>query len=195
MTATDETPTPEQIAACERAMDGLEAQADIWADEVDLVLIVKNLGKVARGLNDRMPKDVREGFINRLEAQIDAITRQAYLEGFMRGGDSRKDYEDAKRAALTAALSDQVVVPNSAAQFVMWALLNGSWQGNDIDGGAAQDKAIELGLIVETTYDPAIHGDGGHCEPGDAWYAPSEKLIAMLAAPPPSSTAGGDPDA
>lgn len=91
-------------------------------------------------------------------------------------------------AALTAVLSDQVVVPNPAAEFVMWALLTGSWQGDDIDGGAAQDKAVELGLIVETTYDPAIHGESVYCSPGDSWYVPSEKLLAML--PAPASTAG-----
>lgn len=89
---TDE-PTPEQTAACERAMDGLEAQADIWADEIDLVLIIKNIGDASRKLTDRMPKDTREGFIGRQEANIDALVRQAYLEGFMRGGDSRKEYD------------------------------------------------------------------------------------------------------
>lgn len=98
----------------------------------------------------------------------------------------RERYETLK-AALTAALSDQ---PNPAAQFVMWAMLSGSWQGDDIDGGAAQDKAVELGLIVETKFDPIIHGESGHCEPGDTWYVPSEKLLAMLPAPPPSSPAG-----
>src|ERR1700738_2048326 len=55
----EHTPTPEQLAACERAMDGLEAQADIWADEIDLVAIVKNIGQISRGLTDRMPKDIR----------------------------------------------------------------------------------------------------------------------------------------
>lgn len=77
-------------------MDGLEAQADIWADEIDLVLIIKNIGAVSRGLNDRMPPDVREGFINRQEAHIDALVRQAYLEGFDRGGESRKAHDASK---------------------------------------------------------------------------------------------------
>lgn len=90
---TDE-PTQEQIAASERAMDGLEAQADIWADEINLVLIIKNIGAASRGLTDRMPADIRNGFINRQEANIDALARQAYLEGFMRGGDSRKAYDE-----------------------------------------------------------------------------------------------------
>lgn len=92
----NEDPTPAQIAACERAMDGLEAQADIWADEINLVLVIKNIGSVSRGLRDHMPPDIREGFINRQEANIDALVRQAYLEGFNRGGQSRKEYDAAK---------------------------------------------------------------------------------------------------
>lgn len=92
--------TPAQIAAAERAMDGLEAQADIWADEVDLVLMIKNVVSPMR-LSRNAPNDVREKFTARMEAQIDAIVRQAYLEGFYRGGESRKEY-DAGRTALKA---------------------------------------------------------------------------------------------
>lgn len=111
-------------------------------------------------------------------------------EGWAYCADCYEGQIERLRAALTAVLSDQVVVPNPAAQFVMWAMMDGSWQGNDIDGGAAQDKAVELGLIVETKYDPAIHGENGDFEAGDSWYVPSETLLAMLPAPPPSSTAG-----
>lgn len=98
---SEPTPTPEQIAASERAIDGLEAQADIWADEINLVVIVKQIGAASRGLTDRMPPDIREGFINRQEANVDALARQAYLEGFMRGGDSRKAYDEAQIKELT----------------------------------------------------------------------------------------------
>lgn len=96
-----DNPTPEQLAACERGMDALEAQADIWADEIDLVLIIKTIGQASRSLTDRMPPKIREGFINRQEANIDALVRQAYLEGFMRGGDSRKAYDEATTTAST----------------------------------------------------------------------------------------------
>lgn len=98
---SESPPTPEQTAACERVMDGLEAQADIWADEINLVLIIKNIGAASRGLTDRMPPDIREGFINRQESNIDALVRQAYLEGFMRGGDSRKAYDEAQLKEVT----------------------------------------------------------------------------------------------
>jgi len=59
-------------------------------------LIIKNIGQASRGLTDRMPLDIREGFINRQEANIDALVRQAYLEGFDRGGQSRKEYDAAR---------------------------------------------------------------------------------------------------
>lgn len=98
--------TPEQKAAGERAMDGLETQADIWADEINLVLIIKNIGAASRGLTDRMPPDVREGFINRQEANIDALARQAYLEGFYRGGESRKDYDEAQASMRALSASE-----------------------------------------------------------------------------------------
>lgn len=70
--------------------------------------------------------------------------------------------------------------PDPAAQFVMWSLMNGSWQGCDIDGGAAQDKAVELGLIIEDQYDPKRHGENSYCEPGDRWFIPSEALLSAL---------------
>lgn len=105
--------TKEQIAACERVMDGFEAQADVWADEIDLVLIIKNIGVASRGLNDRMPADVREGFINRQEANIDALVRQAYLEGFMRGGESRKAYDEAQIKEATDERDDAVTAADT----------------------------------------------------------------------------------
>jgi hypothetical protein len=39
-----------------------------------------------------------------------------------------------------------------------------------LDGGEIQDIAEQLGLIVKTKYDPAIHGPSDCCEPGDDWY-------------------------
>ena len=71
----------------------------------------------------------------------------------------------------------------ACAKFVMWALMEGSWQGADIDGGAAQDKAVELGLIIEDQYDPKRHGESDCAEPGDCWFIPSEALLSLLSAP------------
>lgn len=88
--------------------------------------------------------------------------------------DSRDEIE---RLRSQLASARETLAPS--ARFVLWALMEGSWQGGDIDGGAAQDKAIELGLIVKTTYDPAKHGEAD-CDPGDAWYVASETLRAAL---------------
>jgi hypothetical protein len=68
----------------------------------------------------------------------------------------------------------------ACAKFVMWALMNGSWQGADIDGGAAQDKAAELGLIVKTIYDPVQHGANDYADAGDSWYVPTEALANLI---------------
>ena len=56
--------------------------------------------------------------------------------------------------------------------FVRWALTEGSWRGADLDGGAIQDKAIELNLVAKVKYDPAIHGEDDIAEEGDDWYVP-----------------------
>lgn len=69
----------------ERAMQGMEAQADMWAEEVRLVDMVKNATSPAR-LNPAVPADVRRKMCDRMEAQVDALVRQAFLEGFLRGG-------------------------------------------------------------------------------------------------------------
>lgn len=96
-----EQQTPEQEAACLRALDGMDAQADQWAEKVNLVQMVKNVACVSR-LNPKVPKHIREKMANRQEAQIDALIRMAFVEGFYWGGDSRKQYDE-HRAMLQAA--------------------------------------------------------------------------------------------
>ena len=71
-------------------------------------------------------------------------------------------------------------IAHAAAQFVMWALMEGSFQGCGIDGGAAQDKAVELGLLKQTLYNPAKHGPSDCCSPGDIWFVPSAALLSIL---------------
>lgn len=65
----------------DRAMTGLEALADQWAVEVDLPKMIDNL---ALRLNRNAPDDIREAFIARQAKQIDAIVKQAYIEGAYR---------------------------------------------------------------------------------------------------------------
>jgi hypothetical protein len=65
------------------AMSIMEGLADKWSAEVDLPSIIKNAVSPAR-LSRNAPDDVRERFIGRMEAQIDAIVRQAFIEGSYR---------------------------------------------------------------------------------------------------------------
>lgn len=67
------------------------------------------------------------------------------------------------------------------AEFAKRCIAEGSWRGCDFDG-AAQDWAVELGLLTKTTYDPAVHGENDvDAEPGDPWYVFSEWFEAALA--------------
>lgn len=70
-------------AGVDRALTRLEAASDAWAVEVDLPAMVKNIVSPMR-LNRNAPDDVREQFTARMEQQIDAIIRQAFIEGSYR---------------------------------------------------------------------------------------------------------------
>jgi len=81
---------------------------------------------------------------------------------------------------------------SQAAAFVAWAMREGPWEGGDLDGGALQDKAEELGLIIKTTYNPDIHGSCDYgSEPGDDWFVlhPDIEAAARLRSSEPTSTA------
>ena len=68
------------------------------------------------------------------------------------------------------------------AEFARWVLETSTFDGSDLDGGDVQDKALECGVIVETNYDPAIHGETAICEvkPGDPWFVFSDEFKASL---------------
>jgi hypothetical protein len=91
--------TPEQIAATERAMDQLDALADAWAVEVKLPELIK-AATSPMDLNRSVPNDVRHRFRNRMEAQIASIVHQAFIEAYMRAGDSRKEYDEIQMSHL-----------------------------------------------------------------------------------------------
>lgn len=67
----------------DRAMTRLEARADEWSVEVDLPAMVRNVVSPMR-LNKNAPEAVRENFTARMEQQIDAIVKQAFIEGAYR---------------------------------------------------------------------------------------------------------------
>ncbi len=50
-----------------------------------------------------------------------------------------------------------------------------AWEGNDVDGGDIQEWGVQLGLLVETKYDPKKHGPSEYdLEPGDTYYVFSD---------------------
>lgn len=45
-----------------------------------------------------------------------------------------------------------------------------AFDGCDVDGGTIQDVAEREGLLIRTTYDPAVHKEVGDVEAGDEWF-------------------------
>lgn len=69
------------------------------------------------------------------------------------------------------------------ATFATWCLSQGPFAGCDLDGGDVQDKALRLGLISPTVFDPDIHKDPNEtAEKGDTWYEFSDEFKAAVAA-------------
>lgn len=98
-------------------------------------------------------------------------------------------------SGVSSAPNHQPHAVSQAAAFVAWAMREGPWEGGDLDGGALQDKAEELGLIIKTTYNPDIHGSCDYgSEPGDDWFVlhPDIEAAARLPAPPSPAKTGGD---
>lgn len=75
----------------------LDALADQWAEEVNLTAMIKNAVS-PMGLTRNAPDDVRERFAARMEAQIDAIARQAFQEGAYRALTGLQDERERLRA-------------------------------------------------------------------------------------------------
>lgn len=77
-------------------LDVLDALADKWAVDVDLTSMIKNV-TCPMDLNKNAPENVREHFRGRMESQIYAIVRQAWVEGALRGVDLVNDELKKKR--------------------------------------------------------------------------------------------------
>jgi len=55
--------------------------------------------------------------------------------------------------------------------FARWAIIEGPWQGNYLDGCDVQDVAEKHGIIKRVLYDHEKHeAEGVYCMPGDKWY-------------------------
>ncbi len=55
--------------------------------------------------------------------------------------------------------------------FAKWCLVEGPWNGCDLDGGSLQESALKFGIVKQVKYDPKVHGHSDYdLEPGDPWY-------------------------
>lgn len=61
----------------------VEGQADVWAEQINLNAMIENVTSPMR-LNPNVPKEVRESFAKRMREQMDALLRQAFMEGAFR---------------------------------------------------------------------------------------------------------------
>lgn len=93
--------------------------------------------------------------------------------GFVRASDAAQGALEPNETAL------------NCARFVRWALQEGPWQGDDLDGSEVQEKAESLGLIVSVPYDPEKHGADNNygCDAGESWFEFSAGLNAVRASP------------
>ncbi len=83
-------------AKADQATAILDGLCDKWAAEVDLTSMIKNAVSPMR-LNRNAPDDVREDFTHRMEVQIDAIARQAFIEGSYRAITGLQDEREAMK--------------------------------------------------------------------------------------------------
>lgn len=66
------------------------------------------------------------------------------------------------------------------AAFARWAIKTGPWEGQDLYGGDVQSKAVDCGILVRTTYDPAKHGPNSvDAVAGDEWFVFSDEFKAL----------------
>ena len=69
-----------ELAAVDMCLAGIEGHADAWAERINLNSMIENVASPMR-LNRSAPAAVREAFSKRMKEQIDALIRQAYIEG------------------------------------------------------------------------------------------------------------------
>lgn len=89
--------TAEEEAAVDRAMAGLDAQADLWAERAGWGPESENLAATVAAIAgpQRMAQAEVRAFAKRHKELVDRWVRQAFAEGFLAGGESRHEYEDA----------------------------------------------------------------------------------------------------
>ena len=70
----------------EEVIAQLESESDVWAENVNLLASIKHIAHISR-LAQTVPLAAREKMIGRQEAMLDALMRQAFIEGAFRAVD------------------------------------------------------------------------------------------------------------
>lgn len=76
--------TPQQRA--DIALDQMEAESDAWAEGVNLNASIDHIAHISR-LAQTVPLAAREKMIHRQKVLLDALMRQAFIEGAFRAVD------------------------------------------------------------------------------------------------------------
>ena len=100
----------DEAGGVESLLSILEAKADEWAEEVGLLFMIKNVTSPVL-LTRKAPDAVRERFKQRMESQMDALLRQAFIEGMYRGACYQANYDNQNRpveAQPTYCLDDMI---------------------------------------------------------------------------------------
>lgn len=79
-------PTPEEA---DMSLAAIEGYADAWAERINLNAMIENVVNPMK-LNRNVPDDVKVSFAKRMREQIDAIVRQAFIEGAVNALDGFK---------------------------------------------------------------------------------------------------------
>lgn len=89
--------TEDEISTGESALSALEGMADAWAESINLNGMVENVVS-PMNLDASASQDIRAGFVKRAKEAIDALIRQAWIEGAYTGRTSHKRYPPASPA-------------------------------------------------------------------------------------------------
>ncbi len=67
-------------ADADMSLAAIEGHADAWAERINLNAMIENIASPMQ-LNRGAPDDVRDAFAKRMKEQMDALIRQAFIEG------------------------------------------------------------------------------------------------------------------
>ena len=85
--------TAETKAEADMCLSVIEGYADAWAKRINLNAMIDNALSPVR-LNQGVPNDVKAAFAKRMKEQVDAIVRQAFLEGAVNALDGFSSVEE-----------------------------------------------------------------------------------------------------